>query len=88
MAQYKSHFFLPFPPTPCPSRPSLELRWALSRLGRAWGEKGEPSSAQGGQRQDGRRLLGPRSLGVCLTSPGLNNRAPLLFVGSKVVRYA
>lgn len=31
---------------------------------------------------------GPWSLRVCLTSPGLNNRAPLLFVGSKVVRYA
>lgn len=87
----KVNLFLPFLLTLCPSRPVLELKWGppgWAESGVGDGEKDEPSSAQGGQSQDRRLLVGPWSLGVCLTSPGLNNRAPLLFVGSKVVRYA
>lgn len=68
--------------------PSVGRAWRWGRGVGGGDGKGEPSLAQGGQSQDGRCLVGPWSLGVCLTSLGLNNRAPLLFVGSKVVRYA
>lgn len=85
------------PPTPPPPRRSLralaEPRRALCGLARAWRGGGGRAFLGPGWAEPGGRRLGVgvgwgRSPRVCLTSPGLNNRAPLLFVGSKVVRYA
>lgn len=71
-----------------PPRLWVKAHTGAQSAGRERGIRDSLSSTAVGQDEVEDFGPGPWSLRVCLTSPGLNNRAPLLFVGSKVVRYA
>lgn len=80
--------FLLAPPTRTPSVRGKRRERRLVGGGQSERIQGSLSRTAVGQAGVEDLGPGPWSLRVCLTSPGLNNRAPLLFVGSKVVRYA